>query len=476
MIEQSHLERAKLLEKLTITKEKAVESFGTIGQQQHFSKHKYFKNKKVEEALIKTLNQLFESVEKIKNGRRIDYKLGPARNQIAERESNVGNRGTNGNWKEYTKHLDALILAQLEWVIKNKGKLDKTAKQWMYEFGIINDNHLSLTKMNYSPEDRQKVENIIKDANVCEGSYIRLYKNEKSEIKEFFYQDYLNKKRTFMSTLKRLAKEEIIKLYELPIAYIAQDKGEKKEPVTLSSESYQDYIDKQKELLEKYNLELYMLSRENQYQSQKSIESQKRNVLALEEYSNDPKRVINEEPPKDENEIFTAGDEIYFRMQEYNKEMSHFLKYVFTPYTTERNPVEEPINHIVMHLAIISTASNKKTMNYLNKYSPEVLSDYLDFKKEKEKYIDSQEGKYRKTNRAERLATLETKKQKDLRKAEERDIEMSFDGITPTRHSMDEVEVFYKNLMNAVSSLEEIFKEDFRVNEKIIKKNKEQRE
>lgn len=460
------LKTAKLYENSKMTKREAVSNFGTEGQQRHFTKYKKFTNKETEASLIRTLEQLFEAVDKVKSGRSIVYKVGSVREEVAERESKVQ---TNGNWKEYTKHLDALILAQLEWTYKGKKDLDKTIKQWMCDFGLLNDNHLALTNMDYYPSDKSRVENLMRNTPIGGMTYLTIKKDEREEVKKFFYQDFLSKKRTFISTLKRLEREGIVELYKIPVAYLVREKGEQSNPIALQSNSYQSYIRKRNELLEKYKIELSMLSRTDYYRSQKSIESAIRNEESMDEALESYGEVVREA----ENELHTVGDEIYFRIQEYNKELSDYLQENFVAYDANRERITKPISHILLHVAIIRVGTKKEIMKYLNKYSPEVLSDYLDYKEEKEKYVGIQENKYRETNRKERFNALETKKQKDLKKAREKDMEMSLDGVNPSGFSMREVEYFYQRLMTAVESLEETFREDFKINEKIVQRNKE---
>ena len=71
-----------------MTKKEAVEKFGSEDCKRHFAKYGKFTNKDLENALIKTLEQHFESVAKVKQGRAFAYELGEERTEIAEREDN----------------------------------------------------------------------------------------------------------------------------------------------------------------------------------------------------------------------------------------------------------------------------------------------------------------------------------------------------------------------------------------------------
>ena len=107
---QEILQLAKAFENTTLSRRDAVNKFGTEGQKRHFEKHNKFKNKKVEDALIKTLNQLFESVEsvKVKGVRAKQYKLGAAREEIATREDGRKNNGGAGQHRLYNNCPDRM--------------------------------------------------------------------------------------------------------------------------------------------------------------------------------------------------------------------------------------------------------------------------------------------------------------------------------------------------------------------------------
>ncbi|MGR5866386.1 hypothetical protein ACT7DZ_28475 [Bacillus cereus] len=51
-----------------ITRKEAVEIYGSEQCRKHFEKYKKFTNKKIEDALIKTLKQYYKQVEKEKTG------------------------------------------------------------------------------------------------------------------------------------------------------------------------------------------------------------------------------------------------------------------------------------------------------------------------------------------------------------------------------------------------------------------------
>lgn len=73
---------------IILTKKEAVEKYGSRRCKEHFKKYGRFKNKQTEQALIKTLEQHFEKVEVVKQGKSFVYQLENQRKETVERKDN----------------------------------------------------------------------------------------------------------------------------------------------------------------------------------------------------------------------------------------------------------------------------------------------------------------------------------------------------------------------------------------------------
>lgn len=234
----------------TISKEAAVQIFGSDRQQEHFNKYKKFTNKKIEDALIKTLEERFASVEKVKSGRSIKYQLGEARNEIVER---VDNRGKN-NELSYSKHLDAIILMALESELFDE--YETTLKHWVYNFGLANTALFTLSKNGILATDKLR-KSLFQQGLINDESHT-------AELREF-QKDFNTKKDVLKRTLTRMDKENLINFYKVPKVKLRVPL-EFKNPegqiytvdvLTISSTLEKEITNKQRELREYYELENY---------------------------------------------------------------------------------------------------------------------------------------------------------------------------------------------------------------------------
>lgn len=255
------LQLAKAFENTTISKKDAVSKFGTEGQKRHFEKYKRFNNKETEKALLKTLNQLFTEVDdKVKIGRGYGYKLGDARVQVLTRIDNrVNNSGTE---LPYTKYLDAIVLLSLNNNLF-KGEYETTLNNWTYLFGLVNR---ALYILRTAPRSKEALE--IRDElrnldTVTESSLSH-------EINDFML-DYDSKTRILHNTLTKLAKEKLIKYYEVPKAVIADsdiflnEEGDLEKvveytSVTVKTEVAQAIVEKQAKLREKHKVTRFQIA------------------------------------------------------------------------------------------------------------------------------------------------------------------------------------------------------------------------
>lgn len=135
-----------------LTKKEAVEKYGTEAQKEHFDKYNKIKSKNVEEALIKTLKQYYESVDIVKQGRSNVYKLGVERGYIAEREDG---RENNGNTIKlpYSYELNTLTI---KYIIENcQDEMQQfSINTWLNAIGLVDR---SFTSVAYNKRLKQQV-------------------------------------------------------------------------------------------------------------------------------------------------------------------------------------------------------------------------------------------------------------------------------------------------------------------------------
>ncbi|MCM3787890.1 hypothetical protein M3221_05590 [Domibacillus indicus] len=109
------------------TKREAVMEFGNEAQQAHFDKYGKFASKGYEEGLMKTMNEIFESVSIIKNpkGRGKVYEVGAKRAVRAEREDG---RSKNGRELPYENEINSLVI---DYLLKNKLNKLMSLNHWI---------------------------------------------------------------------------------------------------------------------------------------------------------------------------------------------------------------------------------------------------------------------------------------------------------------------------------------------------------
>lgn len=89
-----------------------VGRYGSEGTKAHFQKYKRIVSKSVNASLLKTLRQNFDSVEKVKEGRKVYYQLLGRKESVSIREDGR-NRGGHRT-VPYADHLDILIMSVFE--------------------------------------------------------------------------------------------------------------------------------------------------------------------------------------------------------------------------------------------------------------------------------------------------------------------------------------------------------------------------
>lgn len=239
----------------TISKETAVTLYGTEKQQGHFKKYKRFTNTKVEDALIKTLLENFDTVEILKDKRPAQYKIG---NVLEEVRKRIDNRGRN-NESAHTKYLDAIVLMALSTGMFNEH--ETTMNKWVYNFGLVNE---ILYKLKTSPFGQDSIDykkSVVQDG-VIKNS------NGKKEL-TFFLKDYDSHKKTLQSILEKMDEDNLINFYKVPKVKLVKpiqagqpDKSgfiPEVDVITIDSSSEKAITEKQAELREKYDLSSFEL-------------------------------------------------------------------------------------------------------------------------------------------------------------------------------------------------------------------------
>lgn len=225
-----------------LTKAIAVEMYGTDKQKSYFKKYKKLQ-KTMEEALLKTLEQEFNSeIEKVPapTGRGICYKVGKKYDEVKEREDG---RATNGVWSiDYTKNMDVIVVSALEQDLVSYDA--QTMRKWLLDFKLVNRELFDLMGTKFNKEaELQHVKELI-NKNILEYEEKRIIKDYLDFTKELQGQ--------LESTLKRMKKANIIRFWEVQKAKLTN--GE----VINIHESVVKKIDNQKrKLMNEYNVEAF---------------------------------------------------------------------------------------------------------------------------------------------------------------------------------------------------------------------------
>lgn len=172
-----------------------IGKYGSEGTKAHFAKYKRIVSKSVSESLLKTLRQNFDSVEKVKEGRKVYYQLLGEKESVAIREDGRSRGGHRT--VPYSDHLDILIMSVFEKsevkdnyihnalsVIMKKSFIQSTLQNdmisWLYEVNKYGNK----SDLNYYILCDVKSElSLFKDH--VRRSIQRLHKNNLIELTEF---------------------------------------------------------------------------------------------------------------------------------------------------------------------------------------------------------------------------------------------------------------------------------------------------
>lgn len=226
-----------------LTKEEAVNLYGSDRCQEHYAKNKKFKNKNVEKSLIKTLEQHFESVEIVKVGRATLYEVGPQRVSV---ENRLDNRLSNGSWNiPYTKKLDVMVISVLE-----QGKItavSQTLSSWCLDFGLITERMYELILSEHDADIRKKHINVLRSITSLKNGEERVLNDYLLQVKDLQSQ--------LAGALNRMKKLDIIEFYEVPKGYsLSQQKT-----INLHESTVKEIISLERRLLEKYGVDKWYI-------------------------------------------------------------------------------------------------------------------------------------------------------------------------------------------------------------------------
>lgn len=167
-----------------MTKSEAVELFGSEKCKEHFSKYGKFKNTNLENSLIRTLDQYYTSVEKIKQGNSYAYELGEKRSEVEER---VDYRISNGVWsKQYTKNIDIIVVSAIESRVLTEAS--QSLSKWAFDLGLITPAMYSVLPAKYNEYVKAKHMDSLKEKKVLRSSNDRILGDYIALVKEINFQ------------------------------------------------------------------------------------------------------------------------------------------------------------------------------------------------------------------------------------------------------------------------------------------------
>lgn len=227
-----------------ITRKEAVEIYGSEQCRKHFEKYKKFTNKKIEDALIKTLKQYYKQVEKEKQGNAVVYILREEREEIAVREDN---RASNGAWSiPYTKNMDIMVVSVLE-----QGLIVETAQtlsKWSLDFGLITPKMYELLHAKYNESIKEQNLKDLKNNNI-------IYEGEERILNDFIH-DIQKIQNQLAGTLNRMQKAKIIEYFPVYKGFVKEER----KTVNLHENTVKKIVSLRRELMKQYDVNEWYLN------------------------------------------------------------------------------------------------------------------------------------------------------------------------------------------------------------------------
>jgi len=396
-LDEKLLQLAQAFENTTLSRKDAVNKFGTEAQKRIIEKNGRFKDKAQEAPFLKTLNQLFDSVDYVKVGRRKDYKLGNARQKIAKREDKRENNG--GQESDYTKYLDALVLMAMHNGVFHNSVA--TLSNWVINFGLANHTFYAL-KNNLSSDNPTLDANTLREG-LLKDRLINTAKINTAEINQLI-QDFQAKERKLDAVLKKMKKDNLINYYEVPMVKIKYpveiDDDGNKTVIKPESAPYVTEIDtkaeksiteKQAELREKYKLTQF-------------------NVFTVELLTEDEVEELEKDPDFKE-------DNLSYRVYQYHQDLMDFYMNDVIVTDTQGNESHLPIEYFWFSHAITVKATKTRIKNYIKKNRPEFYEEFIN---DSELFFSEAKDYYLECRRKELVQKAYRKAEKEKAKIEER--------------------------------------------------------
>ena len=318
------MEQYEHLANTTVAKKTAIGFFGSDKLKKQFEKYGKIKNPDSEAALIKEMERYYDSVEKVKVGRSVQYKLGNLRQEISDK---VDGRITNGHTAmSYKTNLDVIVAGTL---MTENLKASNTMARWLNIFGFIDDFTYDVVTSRVEDGSRDRV--IKKLQNQYDVSLDRNYTLDDYIMLTRDLQGHLE------SSLKRMAKKGIIEFYEVQKAKL--DDGSY---IQLHDETYKHIVRTKMQLADKHGLKPWMA-----------------NVS-----------YVNKEEYKEAHEAFK---------DEFSKFLMNDVKQAFK---SDREPEKIKIKFYWKAHAIFIKQTDEAVLKYLQTYNKEAIDFYQDNKKE----------------------------------------------------------------------------------------------
>lgn len=306
-----------------MTKLEAIELYGSEKLKQHYRKYGKITCSNMKDSLIKTLEQHYESVDEVRNGRSKVFLLGPKRESLAYRSDRRIFNGAN-NKLSYTDSMDVVVSSRLQ------DNLDvssaQTLRSWLFTFGLINSELHDLLSIEIKSKEQSHM-NKLNEKGILENGEISILRDFRKYSKELMGQLH--------NCLKRLAKVNLIRLNQIRYACVinVDEEGNTSEEVIVLDETiWNEIVRKRKELMHQLNLNAF----EVEYLSNST--KVKAFSLRLESYLNNEIRVITADGTLEKLRIkyYWSAIEIqhlysenptleYLRRYNRNSELSDFL-------------------------------------------------------------------------------------------------------------------------------------------------------
>lgn len=310
---------------MKLSTEEFVLMFGSDNQISAYKKRKKL-TKETRNALLKIAESMYENVEIVKEGRSNTYVVESKREIALEKEDG---RATNGKLSQYSKDLDVVVLSRLK-NNKKRNNYAKTMNGWMVDFGLISQK-LSQAMSPHFLSNKDNIDELLNDDIIKDEDEIRIIKD---------YIGYTrNLQQNLKSTLERLKKCNIIEFYPVYKARIKLDKETKQQVESIINKEEEYYYT---------NLDEDIVSKI--FENRREFMS----AYGVTDY--------------DVNVLSNKKEVIYFKDR-----MNEYL----------RNELKDSIgNHISIDYmwrayAIAIKSTDKDILKYLEKYSPEQVSEYL---------------------------------------------------------------------------------------------------